>query len=84
MNDHPMSATNSPEIEIRLRRLERQNRLLVTLLCVSAGLALLGATKAGPNVLTTDELRTHRISLVNDEGQVVHSWRVAHGWVIEQ
>ncbi|EDY19255.1 hypothetical protein CfE428DRAFT_3432 [Chthoniobacter flavus Ellin428] len=71
-------------LETRLHRVERQNRLLLALLYALLGLTLLGATKGGGNVITVDEIRTHRLSLINDKGDVVHNWAVHGGWVIEK
>ncbi|MDR3404097.1 MAG: hypothetical protein P4L99_16490 [Chthoniobacter sp.] len=79
-----MNATTLTQLETRLHRVERQNRLLLALLCAAAGLALLGATKDTGTVLTADEVRTHRLSLIGDDGHVVHSWKVAGNWVIEK
>jgi len=78
-----MSALTITQIEARLRRVERLNRILVTFLCVTAGIAVLGATKGGPNVLTVDELRTPRLLLIDNTGKVVYSWHTAAGFVIE-
>jgi hypothetical protein len=79
-----MNATALAQLETRLRRVEMQNRLIIALLCAAAGLALLGATKDGGNVITADEIRTHRLSLINDKGNVVHDWSVHGGWLIEK
>lgn len=79
-----MNAPDLTRLETRLHRLERQNRLLIALLCATAGLALLGATKGGGNIITADEIRTHRLSLINDQGNVVHDWTVHGGWIIEK
>jgi len=72
------------QLETRLHRVERQNRTLLALLCATVGLALLGASKGGGNVITADEVRTHRLSLINDKGNVVHEWVVHGGMLIEQ
>jgi hypothetical protein len=66
-------------VEPRIRRLERQNRFLVALLCATVGIASLAATKRGLNVISVDELRTQRITLVDNHGAVVHSWWGANG-----
>jgi hypothetical protein len=71
------------QLETRLHRVERQNRILLAMLCATIGLAFLGATKGG-NVITADEVRTHRLSLINDKGNVVHEWVVHGGWLVEQ
>jgi hypothetical protein len=79
-----MNTTTLTQLETRLHRVERQNRSLLALLCASIGLALLGATKGGGNVITADEVRTHRLLLINDKGNVVHEWAVHGGMLIEQ
>jgi hypothetical protein len=79
-----MNATTLAQFETRLHRVERQNRILLALLCATISLALLGATMGGGNVITADEVRTHRLSLINDEGNVVHEWVVHGGMLIEQ
>ena len=79
-----MNTTTLAQLEIRLDRAERQNRILLALLCATIGLALLGATRGGGNVITADEVRTHRLSLINDKGNVVHEWVVHGGMLIEQ
>ena len=79
-----MNETTLAQLETRLYRVERQNRILLALLCAIIGLAFLGATKGGGNVLTADEVRTHRLSLINDKGNVVHEWVVHGSWLVEQ
>ena len=79
-----MNTTTFAQLETRLQRIERQNRMLFAVLCATVSLALLGATKGGGNVITADEVRTHRLSLINDKGNVVHEWVVHGGMLIEQ
>jgi hypothetical protein len=79
-----MNATTFAQLETRLHGVERQNRVLLALLCATVSLALLGATKGGGNIITADEVRTHRLSLINDRGNVVHEWVVHGGMLIEQ
>jgi len=79
-----MNATTFAQLETHLHGVERQNRVLLALLCATVSLALLGATKGGGNVITADEVRTHRLSLINDRGNVVHEWVVHGGMLIEQ
>ncbi len=79
-----MNITGLAQLETRLHRVERQNRILLALLCAAIGLALLGATRSGNNVITADEVRTHHLSLVNDKGNVVHEWVVHGGFLVEQ
>ncbi len=79
-----MNTTTLPQLETRLHRVERQNRMLLALLCATVSLALLGATRGGGKVITADEVRTQRLSLINDRGNVVHEWVVHGGTLIEQ
>jgi hypothetical protein len=79
-----MNATALTKLETRLHRVERQNRILVALFCAMIALALMGATKRSGNVITADEVRTQRLSLINERGNVVHEWVVHGGMLIEQ
>jgi hypothetical protein len=79
-----MNTNNLAQLETRLHRVERQNRMLLALLCATVSLALLGATKGGGNVVTANEVRTQRLSLINERGNVVHEWVVHGGMLIEQ
>jgi len=79
-----MNLTILAQFQRRLQRVERQNRILLALLYATIGLALLGATKGGGNVITADEVRTQRLFLINDRGNVVHQWAVHGGMLIEQ
>ena len=79
-----MNSSSFAQLETRLDRAERQNRILLALLCTTIGLALLGATRGGGNVITADEVRTQRLFLINDRGNVVHQWTVHGGMLIEQ
>jgi hypothetical protein len=80
-----MNANTIAQLETRLHRIERHNRILLALFCATIGLALLGATKPrSNNVITADEVRTQRLSLINERGNVVHEWVVHGGMLIEQ
>ena len=79
-----MNSSSFAQLETRLDRAERQNRILLALLCTTIGLALLGATRGGGNVITADEVRTQRLFLINDRGNVVHQWTVHGGMLIEE
>ena len=79
-----MNESTLVQLETRLHRVERQNRILLALFCATIGLALLGATKLGGNVITADEVRTHHLSLINERGNIVHEWVVHGGMLIEQ
>ena len=78
-----MNLITPEQLETRLHRVERQNRSLRAVLCAAISLGFLGATKSS-NVITADEIRTHRLSLTNDKGNVVHDWVVHGGWLVEQ
>ena len=79
-----MNGSTLAQLETRLHRVERQNRILLALFCATIALAMIGATRQGGNVITADEVRTHRLSLINDKGNVVHEWVVHGGMLIEQ
>ena len=79
-----MNTPTLAELETHLHRVERRNRMLLALLCATVSLALLGATKGGGNVITADEIRTQRLYLINDRGNVVHQWTVHGGMLIEE
>jgi hypothetical protein len=61
-------------IQARLQRLERQNRVLITLLCAAAATASIAAARAAPTVLAADEIRAHHFSLLDPTGAVVSEW----------
>ena len=52
------------EIQARLHRLERQNRILIMLLCAIAGVASIAATNHAGSVITAGEVRTPHFILV--------------------
>jgi hypothetical protein len=60
------------QIRRRLRRLELQNRILVAVLCLFAGIASIGVTRAASSAAR--DIRAHRFSLVDPNGIVVNSW----------
>ena len=55
------------EIQARLRRLERQNRILIALLCALAGAASIAATNR--SIITADEIRTSHLTLIDNHGK---------------
>ena len=55
------------EIQARLHRLERQNRILIMLFCAIAGVALIAATNH--SVITAGEVRTPHLTLVDNHGK---------------
>ena len=63
-------------IQTRIARLERQNRLLLWLLCAIAAAASVAATHAAPNLVVADEVRAHRFTLVDPQGGVADDWHI--------
>jgi hypothetical protein len=61
-------------LEARLKRVERQNRVLILLICAAIGIASLGATGAGADPAVAQEIRAHKFSVVDPTGAVVDSW----------
>jgi hypothetical protein len=72
--ERPQDEATLTDLQTRLRRVERQNRVLISLVCAALGLAALGAAEAAPNILSVDEIRTHRITLLDPTGAVIGSW----------
>ncbi|HXP05034.1 MAG TPA: hypothetical protein VN808_13010 [Stellaceae bacterium] len=72
--ERPEDETTLTHLQTRLRRVERQNRVLIGLVCSALAIASLGVATAAPNILSADEARTHRISLLDPTGAVVGSW----------
>jgi hypothetical protein len=62
------------QIQARLRRVERQNRVLVALLCAVVGIASIAAANAGPNLVSADEVRSRRFTLLAPNGSVAAEW----------
>ena len=57
------------EIQARLRRLERQNRILIVLLCALVGAASIAATNHSGSIITADEIRTSHFILIDNHGK---------------
>jgi hypothetical protein len=72
--ERPKDEATLTHLQTRLRRVERQNRVLIGLVFVALGIGSLGAATAAPNILSVDEIRAHRISLIDPTGVVVDSW----------
>lgn len=64
MNTHTLI-----EIQARIHRLERQNRILIMMLCTMFGVALVAATKHSDSVITATEVRTQRLTLIDNQGK---------------
>lgn len=61
-------------LEARLARVERQNRILAGLLLAALAVASIAVTEAAPNVVTADEVRAHRFTLIDPQGGVADNW----------
>ena len=59
------------EIQARLRRLERQNRILIMLFFAIAGVASIAATNHSGSVITAGEVRTPHLTLVDNHGKLL-------------
>ena len=72
-----MNPPELAEIETRLRRLERHNRILIGLLCVLAGAGSIAATNH--SISTADEVRTSHLTLVDNHGKPLVETRGING-----
>ena len=70
-----MNATAPTEIETRLHRLERQNRLLILLLLGLAGIGSIAATNRA------SEIRTDHLIIVDNHGKVLRDEQGLEGEV---
>jgi hypothetical protein len=61
-------------IERRLARVERQNRILIGLLCAMAVVASITATHAASSVIVAGEVRAQRFTLLDPRGGVADNW----------
>ncbi len=48
--------------------------MLIALLCGAVGIAALGAMDPLPKVISVDEIRTHRITLLDPHGGIAAAW----------
>ena len=64
-----MNANLLAEIQARLNRLERQNRVLFVLLCAMVGAASIAATNHSGSIITAGEVRTAHLTLVDNHGK---------------
>ena len=56
-------------IQACIRRLERQNRILITILCAIVGIASIAATKHSDSIITAAQVRTQRLTLIDNQGK---------------
>ena len=64
-----MNANAWFEIQSRLNRLERQNRVLIVLLCAMVGVASIAATNHSASIIIAAEVRTAHLTLVDNHGK---------------
>jgi len=57
------------DIQARIRRLEWQNRILITILCAIVGVASIAATKHSDSIITATQVRTQRLTLIDNRGK---------------
>jgi len=57
------------DIQARIRRLERQNRVLITILCAIVGVASIAAAKHSDSIITATQVRTQRLTLIDNRGK---------------
>ena len=62
------------DVERRLRRVERQNRVLVVLLCAALALSSIAASNAQQTILSAYEVRAQRFTLLDPNGEVADDW----------
>jgi hypothetical protein len=67
------------DIPARIHRLERQNRTLITMLCVMCGVALIAATKHSDAIINATEIRTQCLTLVDEQGKPLVDTRGVNG-----
>ena len=64
-----MNPPDLAEVQARLHRLERQNRILIGLLCALAVAASIAATNRSGSVITADQIRTSHFTLIDNHGK---------------
>lgn len=64
-----MNPPELAEIQTRLRRLERQNRILVLLVCVLVGAASIAATNS---IISAGEIRTPHFVIIDNHGKRIY------------
>jgi hypothetical protein len=63
-----MKTCTLSDIQVRIRRLERQNRILITILCAIVSGASIAATKHSDSIITATQVRTQRLTLLDNRG----------------
>jgi hypothetical protein len=67
------------EMQSRLSRLERQNRILIALLCALAGLGSIAATNHADSVISAGEIRTSHFTLIDNHGNTIYEMKGVDG-----
>jgi hypothetical protein len=63
-----MKTCTISDIQVRVGRLERQNRILITILCILVGVASIAATRHFDFIITATQVRTQRLTLIDNRG----------------
>jgi hypothetical protein len=74
-----MNAPVLDEIQTRLRCLERQNRLLIALLCAMAVAASIAATNHSDSLISAGEIRTPHFTLIDNHGKAIYEMKGVDG-----
>jgi hypothetical protein len=64
------------DVERRVRRLERQNRVLVALLCTTLAAGSIAVSNAQQSIVSAYEVRAQRFTLVDPNGGVADNWYI--------
>lgn len=59
------------DIQARIYRLERQNRILITILCAIVGVASIAAAKHADSIITATQVRAQRLTLIDNRGNAL-------------
>ena len=74
-----MNTNDLIDIHARIHRLERQNRILIMMLCSMFGIALVAASRQSGAFINATEIRTQRFTLVDDQGKPLVDTRGVKG-----
>jgi hypothetical protein len=74
-----MNAPVVDEIQTRLRRLERQNRILIAALCALAIAGSIAATHHSESVISAAQIRTQHFTLIDNHGSEIYDMKGVDG-----
>jgi hypothetical protein len=78
-----MNSNTLSEVQARLDRVERQNRILIGLLCALIGVASIAATNHSGSIMDAQEVRTSHFVLVDNHGKPLVETRAIDGVEID-